>query len=153
MVDSGPPNGTTWKRFLASHAKEIIAVDFTTHPLWDFSVGYVFVALALDTRRVVHCAVTASPALAWVKQQLREATAWGCTPRFLVHDNDGIWRSQVTLACGSGQGPCRSAKTGLEKTYRCALDKWLEEVLGVVCIPTPCGAPNASAQVDRSIGS
>ena len=85
--------------------------------------------------------MTASPTLAWVQQQLREATAWGCTPRFLVHDNDGIWRSQVTLAFGSGQYACRSANAGSEKTYRCALDKWLEEVLGVVGIPTPYGAP------------
>ena len=143
MVDGGAPNGTTWKRFLASHAKEILAVDFTTHPLWNFSARYVFVVLALDTRRVVHCAVTASPTLDWVKQQLREATAWGCTPRFLLHDNDGIF----------GQYRCRSAKTGSEKTYRCALDKWLEEGLGVVGIPTPYGAPNASAHVERFIGS
>jgi hypothetical protein len=29
--------------------------------------------------------------LAWVKQQIRRATAWGESPRFLVHDNDGIF--------------------------------------------------------------
>ena len=103
----------------------------------------MFVVLALDTRRVVHCAVTASPSLAWVKQQLREATAWGDTPRFLLHDNDGIF----------GQFRCRSAKTGSTRTYRCALDKWLEEVLGLTGIPIPYGAPNASAHIERFMGS
>jgi len=113
MVDGGPPTGSTWRRFLASHAREILAIDFATQPLWDFSVHYVLVVLALDTRRVVHCAVTASPTLAWVKQQLREATAWGNTPRFLLHDNDGIF----------GQYRCRAAAEGGGRTYRCALDR------------------------------
>jgi len=163
MVDGSAPKGTTWKHFLASHAKEILAVDFTTHPLWNYAARCVFVVLALDTRRVVYCAVTASPTLAWVKRQLREATAWGDTPRFLLHDNDGIWRSQVTWAFGSGQYRCRSDKTGQERTYRCALDKWLDEVSGVTGIPTPYGAPlpwaqvgspdrYASAHVERFIG-
>ena len=81
MVDGAPPTGSTWRRFLASHAKEILAIDFAAQPLWDFSVQYVLVILALDTRRVVHCAVTASPTLAWVKQQLQEAKdAWSLDP-------------------------------------------------------------------------
>lgn len=143
MVDTGAPNGTTWKRFLASHANGILAIDFTTHPLWDFSVRYVFVVLALDTRRIVHVAVTASPTLAWVKQQLLEATAWESAPRFLLHDNDGVF----------GQYRCRSAESGSEKTYRCAPDQWLHTVLGVTGIPTPYGAPDAAAYVERVIGS
>jgi len=143
MVDGGPPTGSTWKRFLASHAKEIFAIDFVTQPLWDFSVHYVLVVLALDTRRVVHCAATTSPTLAWVKQQLREATAWGKTPRFLLHDNDGIY----------GQYRCRTTEPTARRTYRSALDQWLKETLGVAGIPIPYGAPNAAAHVERFVGS
>ncbi len=143
MVDGGRPSGSTWGRFLASHAKEILAIDFATQPLWDFSVHYVLVVLALDTRRVVHCAVTASPTLTWVKQQLREATAWGNAPRFLLHDNDGIY----------GQYRCGTREPTARQTYRCALDKWLSEILGVTGIPIPYGAPNASAHVERFLGS
>jgi hypothetical protein len=43
-----------------------------------------------DTRQVIHVAVTSSPTLAWVKQQIRDMTPWGQCPRFLLHDNDGI---------------------------------------------------------------
>ncbi len=39
------------------------------------------------------------------------------------------------------------------KTYRCALDRWLDEVLGVTGIPIPYGAPNAAAHVERLIGT
>ncbi|MBM4321765.1 MAG: integrase, partial [Deltaproteobacteria bacterium] len=91
MVDSIRPGHSTWKRFLASHASQIWALDFTTQVMWNFHACYVLVVLALDTRRVVHVAVTSSPTLAWVQQQLWGATPWGEVPRFLVHDNDGIF--------------------------------------------------------------
>jgi hypothetical protein len=129
MVDGGPPSRSTWKRFLASHAKEILAIDLVTQPLWCFSLRYVLVVLAVDSRRIVHVAVTQSPTLAWVKQQLREATGWGRTPRFVLHDNDGIY----------GQNRRRTKQPGAIKTYRCALDRWLDEVLEVTGIPIPYG--------------
>ena len=74
MVTSPRP-GSTCRRFLQGHASEVWALDFTTEVLWNFSVRYVFVIIAHDSRRVVHAAVTSAPTLAWVKQQLREATA------------------------------------------------------------------------------
>ena len=77
--------------FLAGHAAELWTMDLTTHPLWNYSVRYVLVLMELQSRRVVHVTVTASPTLAWVKQRIREATRFGSAPRFLVHDNDGIF--------------------------------------------------------------
>ena len=56
-----------------------------------FAVVSVFVIMEVGSRRIVHVNVKANPTLAWVKQQVREATAWDQTPRFLVHDNDGIF--------------------------------------------------------------
>ena len=41
---------------------------------------YVLVIMELRSRRVVHLAVTASPTLAWLKQRIREATAFGSVP-------------------------------------------------------------------------
>jgi putative transposase len=38
--------------------------------------------------RVAHVGVTRSPSSAWVTQQLRETTAWGECPRFLIRDLD-----------------------------------------------------------------
>ena len=153
MVEFSPPRSSTWKQFLTSHADQILSIDLTIKPLWNYTVSDVFVVLALGSREIIHIAVTSNPTLDWVKQQLREATAWGRTPRFLVHDNDGIWRSQVTWAFGSGQYRWRARQPGFCKTYRCALDQWLAETLGVVGIPTPYGAPNAAAHIERFIGS
>jgi transposase InsO family protein len=49
---------------------------------------YAFFIVELATRRVVHAAVTRHPADAWVAQQLREATAFGEHPIYLIRDND-----------------------------------------------------------------
>jgi putative transposase len=118
----------------------------TTEVLWDFSVRHVFVIIAHDSRRVVYAAVTSAPTLAWVKQQLREATAWGNTPRFLLHDNDGVFGQFRS-------GHRSSSLTGGQRRYRCALDLWLDQVLGVTGIPIPYGAPTANAHVERFLGN
>jgi putative transposase len=138
----GAPASTTWRTFLAGHASELWTMDLTTQPLWNYSVRYVLVLMELRSRRVVHVAVTASPTLTWVKQQVREATPFGSVPRFLVHDNDGIF----------GQfGARRPGKTG--RSYRSALDLWLGEILFIKGIPIPYGAPNAQAHIERFMGS
>ena len=138
-----PPRSSTWRQFLASHADQIWTVDFTTQILWNYAVSYVFVVMALGTREVLHVAVTRHPTLDRVKQQLREATAWGNAPRFLMHDNDGIF----------GQfGRRRRLDDGNRgRRHRCALDAWLEGVLGTEGIPIPYGAPNAQAHIERFV--
>jgi len=138
MVDGKPPSRSTWKTFLASHASQIWALDFTTQVMWNFNACYVLVIIALDSRLVVHVAVTSSPTLVWLKQQLRDATAWGIVPRFILHDNDGIFGQFRPPAAGAAG-----------KRFRCALDQWLSEVLGVTGIPIPYGAPNASPHIER----
>lgn len=79
--------------------------------------------------------VTANPTLAWVKQQIREATASDQAPRFLVHDNDGIFGQ-----CGR---PAIVERDGKSRSYRCQLYRWLHEVIGTEGLPIPFGAPNA----------
>jgi transposase InsO family protein len=86
----------------------------------------------------MHVAVTASPTVDWVKQQIREATAWDEAPRYLLHDNDGIF------------GQYRLRERG---RHRCALDFWLEDVMGIRGIPIPYGAPNANAHIERFMGT
>jgi hypothetical protein len=55
-----------------------------------FTAIYVFVIMHLGSRKVVHVNVTEHPTLAWVKQQIRDANFEG-QPKFLIHDNDGIF--------------------------------------------------------------
>jgi hypothetical protein len=104
--------GQTWKTFLRNHAKEIYACDFLVQPTALFSSVYVFVVIHLDTRKVVHVNATSSPTLAWVRQQVREACPFDAKPRFLIHDNDGIFgqlrRAGMSVGIGSR---ARSVKT------------------------------------------
>jgi hypothetical protein len=60
------------------------------HTEW-FDLVYVFVVMAISTRRIVLINVTTSPTLDWVKQQIRTITGFGEGPRYLIHDNDGIF--------------------------------------------------------------
>ena len=145
MVDPASPPRSTWRQFVASHAHEMLAIDFTTQVLWNYATRHVLVVMAIASREIVHVAVTGAPTLDWVKQQIREATAWDRVPRFLLHDNDAIFgqfRAGRRTGCGvSG------------RRYRCALDAWLDGVLGIKGIPIPYGAPNASAHIERFIGT
>src|SRR5919199_1417524 len=81
-----PPrrSGQPWGTFLRNHAHAIWAADFL--PVTDclFRPLYAFFVIALGSRRVVHVGVTRHPTDAWVAQQLREATAFGQRPRYLI---------------------------------------------------------------------
>jgi putative transposase len=138
----GSPASTRWRTFLAAHANELWTMDLTAHPLWNYPMRYVLVLMEVRSRRVVHVGVTASPTLAWAKQQIREATPFGSVPRFLVHDNDGVFGQFGRRRSGRWGGSCRSA-----------LDLRLGEVLGIKGIPIPYGAPNAAAHIERFMGS
>jgi len=133
-----PRGGHTWKTFVRNHASQIFAVDSLTQHTALFAVVYV-VIMEIASRRIVLINATTSPGLAWVKQQIRQATAWGKSPRFLIHDNDGIF----------GQFRDRKRRGEKGRRYRCHLDLWLADVMGIEGIPIPYGAPNASPHIER----
>ena len=135
----GPRGGQTWRTFVKNHASQMFAVDFLTQHTALFTTVYIFVVMEIVSRRIVLINVTTSPGLEWVKQQLRQATAWCQPPRFLVHDNDGIF----------GQFRDRKPRGEKQRRYRCHLDLWLADVMGIEGIPIPYGAPNASPHVER----
>ena len=82
---------------------------------------------------------TTSPGLASVKQQIRQTTTWAQSPQFLLHDNDGVL----------GQFRDRKRCGDKGRRYRCHLDLWLADVMGIEGIPIPYGAPNASPHIER----
>ena len=140
MVRRREPRGSqTWKTFVKNHASQIFAVDFLTQPTALFTIVYVFVVMEIATRRIVLINATTSPGLGWVKQQIRQATTWGKVPRFVLHDNDGIF----------GQFRDRKRRGEKDRRYRCHLDLWLADVMGIDGIPIPYGAPNASPHIER----
>ena len=97
------PPGQRWATFLRNHAHETRACDFLqTYDLL-FRPIFAFVLIELGSRRVVHVGVTRSPSSAWVTQQLREATAWGDGPSFLIRDHDAKFGTRFDdVAEGTG---------------------------------------------------
>ncbi|MCJ7700617.1 MAG: integrase core domain-containing protein [Anaerolineales bacterium] len=114
----------TWKTFLTNHASQIWACDFTVvHDLF-FRPLYIFVIIELQSRRVVHAAVTRSPTDEWSAQQLREATPWGAWPKYLIRDRD------------------KKFGTHFAATAR-----------GIMILKTPIRAPKVNSFCERFIGS
>ncbi|HET8644354.1 MAG TPA: integrase core domain-containing protein, partial [Vicinamibacteria bacterium] len=118
------PPGQTWRTFLANHARAIWAADLCTVQTLMFKTLYVLVVIAHGRRELVHVAVTAHPAAAWVWRQVVEATAWGRRPRFLLRDRDAVFGG----AFGS-----RLAALGIEQLL------------------TPVRAPRANAVAERVV--
>ena len=91
MVRSRTPPSQTWRTFLENHLQQLVSIDFFTVPTLRFQVLYVFLVLAHDRRRIVHCNVTAHPTAEWTGQQLREAFPFDQLPRCLLRDRDAIF--------------------------------------------------------------
>ncbi len=92
----GRPRGDLrWKTFLRLHAQGIIACDFFVAVTATFRLLYVFVVIEHRSRRLIHYNVTTHPSAAWTLQQLREVVGYGDRYRFLIHDRDCIFASQL----------------------------------------------------------
>jgi transposase InsO family protein len=126
----------SWGTFLKNHADSIWACDFVVQATALFVPVYIFVIVELHSRRIAWVNATASPSLDWVEAQIRQACPFDEKPRFLIHDNDGIF----------GQFGGRGRK---QYGFRCRLDHWLHHTLGIEGIPTPYRAPNANAYAER----
>jgi putative transposase len=124
--DRSTPSSQHWRTFLNNHAPHIWACDFTQVYDIFFRWLFVFVIIEHSSRRIVHIATTAHPTDAWVAHQLREATPWGESPRFLIRDNDRKYGHRFSaIARGTG----------------------IKE------IRIPIGAPDANAICERFIGT
>ena len=91
----------TWATFVKNHARDIWACDFIVVYDWLFRPWYIFVVMGHKTRRIVHSAVTHSPTDEWTSQQLREATPWGKSPMYLLHDRDSKYASHFSAVAAS----------------------------------------------------
>ncbi len=120
------PHGQTWATFLCNHASDIWACDFLqVHDLF-FRPLFAFLITELGSRRIVHVGVTRTPTDEWTAQQLREATPFGESPKYLIRDNDAKY------------GPhFEAVATGF----------------GIEVLRTPVQAPRANAICERLLGS
>ena len=90
-----PRGDQRWFTFVHNHAAAILACDFCVVVTATFRLLYVLVVIEHQTRRIVHCNVTAHPTAAWTLQQLREAISSNHRYRFLIHDGDGIFSPRL----------------------------------------------------------
>jgi len=87
---------------------------------------FVFFILEVGSRRIVHIGVTRHPTDSWLAQQLREATPFGNTPKYLIHDNDSKFSAHFAAVAAG---------------------------VGIEVLKTPFHAPKANAFVERLLGS
>ena len=103
------PSGQNWRTFLRNHAAEVWACDFLQVTDLFFRPLFAFFIIELQSRKVIHVNVTRSPTDPWVAQQLREATPYGQTPKYLIRDNDRKFGSHFArVATTSGMKVLRT---------------------------------------------
>jgi putative transposase len=115
-----------WKTFIHNHAEFLVACDFLVAVTARFRVLYVFVVMEVGSRRILHYNVTAHPTAGWTVQQFREAFPSDHSYRFLIHDRDSIFSTEV--------------------------DDELES-FSLKVLRTPVQAPKANAFCERLIGT
>jgi putative transposase len=116
-----------WKTFVKNHARGIVACDFLVAVTVRFQVLYVFLAMEVGSRRILHYNVTAHPTADWTLQQFREAIPSNHPYQFLIHDRDSIFAPD--------------------------LDEELKSSFGLRALRTPVRAPKANAYCERLIGT
>jgi len=115
-----------WMTFVRNHAKAIIASDFFIVVTATFRLAYVLVIMEIGTRRILHVNVTRHPTAEWTLQQFRECVIGDEDYKFIIHDRDSIYSSE------------------LDSSLR---------ALGLRVLRTPYRCPQANAFCERLIGS
>lgn len=71
----GCTSNQRWAKFVRNHAKGIVACDFMVSVTASMRRLYVFVAMEVGSRRILHTNVNAHPTAEWTLQQFRECLA------------------------------------------------------------------------------
>jgi putative transposase len=121
-----PPSSQRWATFIHNHASDIVACDFFTSVTATFQVLYVFVAIEIGSRRILHGNVTDHPTGEWTLQQFREFLDGESGHRYLIHDRDCIFSAEVDAALNG---------------------------FGLKVLKTPFRSPIANAHCERVIGT
>src|SRR6516225_5104853 len=128
-LDTGPRKrvpSQRWMTFVRNDAQAIVACDFFIVVTASFRVLYVFVLLEVGTRRIAHFNVTANPTATWTLQQFREIMMDAQSCRFVLHDRDRIYSSELDSAL---------------------------KAMDLKVLKTPLQAPQANAFCERLIGT
>ena len=105
MHRPSPRPSPTWRAFLATQAREIVAVDLFLVPTLTFRLLFAFVVLRHDRRELLHVNVTDHPTAVWTTQQIVDAFPDESAPRFLLRDRDAIY-GEAFVRRVKGMGIC-----------------------------------------------
>jgi putative transposase len=100
-LDTGPRKrvpSQRWMTCIRDHAQAIVPCDFFIVVTASFRVLYVVVLLEVGTRRIARFNVTANPTATWTLQQFREVMVDAPSCRFLLHDRDRTYSSELDSA-------------------------------------------------------
>jgi len=125
----GKPRGGSdqrWSTFVRNHAQSMVACDFFVSVTATFRIVYVFVAMEVGSRRILHFNATEHPTAEWTIQQFREFLAFDHPYRYLIHDRDKIFSPSVDEALRG---------------------------FGIRVLKTPVRAPKANAYCERLVGT
>jgi transposase InsO family protein len=111
---------------MRNHARAVLACDFFVTVTATFRVLYIFVVLAVGTRRILYWNVTDHPTAEWTIQQFRMVVPGDQSHRYVVHDHDSIYSE------------------GVDRTIA---------AMGLTVLKTPVRAPQANAFCERLIGT
>ena len=93
------------------------SIDFFTVPTATSRVLFVFLVVSHDRRRLVHFAITEHPSQEWTAQQIRNAFPWHEAPKYLLHDRDAIYGTELAALIGAlGMEEVISATESLAKS-------------------------------------
>ena len=120
------PPSLAWRTFLHNELAGIWAADLLVVQTLTFKTLYVLFFIEHARRHLVHFNVTEHPTVAWVWQQLLNATPDGKHPHYLIHDRDGVYGADFDARLGR---------------------------LGIRGIRTPVMAPRANAVAERMAGT
>ena len=105
-----PGSQQRWLTFLRNHRELITGMDLFVVPTARFALLYVWFAIDLGRRHLLHFNLTRTPTADWVVQQLREAFPDEPMHRFLILDNDSIFSAEVVRSiAGLGLVPRRTS--------------------------------------------
>jgi hypothetical protein len=115
------PPSPSWRTFLATHAEDLVALDFFTVATVRFEILFVLILLEHDRRRTRHFNITAHPTAAWTAQQVVEAFPWETAPRYLLRDRDGVYGAAFRQ---------RVAGLGIEEVLTAPRSPWQSSLCG-----------------------
>src|SRR5215467_8123032 len=123
-VPRDPQPAQRWRAFLRNHREAIAAMDFFTVPTISFGVLYCFFVIRHDRRRILHFNITKHPTSGWIIQQLREAFPFETAPRFLIHDRDAKYGTEIQAAIRSLQ--IKAVRTSFESPWQNGVaERWV----------------------------